>query len=128
MQQKTRDHLATADRNRTVAGHLIDDTADEPISNEWATVAAFYAAVHIVNAFLWERRTIEPRNHEERSSFVFLTGELRPIAQVYQRLSTNAHHARYTPEYRINPQRASRFVTQDLAAIESAVVIALNRP
>ncbi|MDQ3549400.1 MAG: hypothetical protein M3439_11355 [Chloroflexota bacterium] len=128
MQQKTRDHLATADRNRSVAIHLIDDTAREPISNEWAVVAAFYTAVHLVNAFLWERQTIEPLNHEERSRFVFMTAELRPIAQMYQRLSMNAYHARYTPEYRMSSQRASRVVTQDLATIASAVATALNRP
>ena len=128
MQQKTRDHLSTAERNRTVAAFLIDDSTTQPVSTEWAVVAAFYAAVHLVNAFLWERQSIEPLNHEERSRFVFMISELRPIAHVYQRLSINAYHARYTPEYRISLQRARQFIDADLAMIESAVVTSLNRP
>lgn len=128
MLSKTRDHLATADRNRAVAERLIAETDAESISCEWATVVAFYAAVHLVNAFLWERRSLEPLNHEERSRFVFTIAELRPIAQVYQRLSANGYHARYTPRYRISPQRARQFINTDLAAIESTIVAALNQP
>ena len=128
MQQKTRDHLATAERNRIVAGFLIGEPDVQPVSNEWAVVVAFYAAVHLVNAILWERQSLEPLNHEERSRFVFRIADVRPIAQVYQRLSINACHARYTPEYRINSQRARQLASMDLSLIESTTVTALNRP
>jgi hypothetical protein len=127
MQQKTSDHLATAARNRTVAGTLTGEPDAMSVSNEWAVVVAFYSAVHLVNAILWERQSLEPANHEERSRFVFRIAELRPIAQVYQRLSVNAYHARYTPEYRISSRRARRLASTDLSLIESTVVTALNR-
>ena len=127
MQQKASDHLATAARNRTVAGLLIGEPDALPVSNEWAVVVAFYAAVHLVNAMLWERQSLEPLNHEERSRFVFRIAELRPIAQIYQRLSVNAYHARYTPEYRINSRRARQLASTDLSLIESTIVTALNR-
>ena len=90
MQARTLDHLTTAERNRAVAERLIDSANTQPISSEWATVAAFYASVHLVNAFLWERQSIEPLNHEERSRFVYMSADLRPFAQIYQRLSINA--------------------------------------
>lgn len=128
MEPKTRDHLATAERNRIVAGALIGEPDVQTISNEWAVVIAFYAAVHLVNAILWERQSLEPLNHEERSRFVFRLAELRPIAQVYPRLSVNAYHARYTPEYRISAQRARQLASMDLSLIESTILISLNRP
>ena len=78
MQQKTRDHLATAERNRIVAGLVIGESDVQQVSNEWAVVVAFYAAVHLVNAFLWERQSFEPLNHEERSRLAFTIAELRP--------------------------------------------------
>jgi hypothetical protein len=127
MLKKTRDHLTTASRNRTVAERLVGRDDTETISAEWAIIAAFYAAVHIVNAFVWERQSLEPINHEERAQFVSLSSVLRPHAQTYARLSINAYHARYTPEYRLEPNRARLVVVRDLGSIEVAIVSDLNR-
>jgi hypothetical protein len=53
MEQKTREHLETAARNRDLAHALIDPESSiivQPPPLDWAVVVAFYAAVHYVNA------------------------------------------------------------------------------
>ncbi len=54
MEQKTADCLWTAERNSDLATELLATHMQTP-PFDWAVVIAFYAAVHYVNAYLWER-------------------------------------------------------------------------
>jgi hypothetical protein len=53
-------HIQTAERNREIAlAHLITQAHSvQPPAFEWATVIAFYAAVHFINGYLWEFRRV----------------------------------------------------------------------
>jgi hypothetical protein len=82
MQQATRQHLDRAARNQAVAEAFADAPASlglRPPPFDWAVVAAFYAAVHYVNAYLWERYGLEPRNHAEQVRAVATDPNLKPV-------------------------------------------------
>lgn len=70
MHWRTELHLATASQNRDFAAILVNTYDDAPPSLNWAAVAAFYAAVHYVNAYLWEIARVEPSNHLERAKLI----------------------------------------------------------
>jgi hypothetical protein len=69
MEQKTRDHIEVAQGNWQFAVWISHPAPDRPDqSNAWAVVAAFYGAVHFVNAYLWEVHHTEPGNHHQRAA------------------------------------------------------------
>ena len=105
MEPGTRAHLLTANENGVFATRLIDvdDQQSLPADLRWALVAAFYAAVHLVNAYLWEQRRIEPRNHDVRLLFVVMVSSLRPVASDYAHLQDLAYRARYHFGFRLPP-------------------------
>lgn len=121
MEPRTVAHLLTAERNRVVAERLLGSNEGGPPSAEWATVVAFYSAVHLVNAYLWERFRIEPHNHQERSRFVAMTSDMRHFYGSYRRLRSLAFQARYEPEFRVSADTAGDLLYSDLAAVGSAV-------
>jgi hypothetical protein len=125
MQPRTRDHLASARRNGAVARRLIDDADSSPISAEWAVIAAFYAALHFVNAYLWEMFQLEPANHAERVQLVTRFAILRSVARSYAALEHAGFQARYTPGFRVEPGVARHLVHVDLSAIEGAALSAI---
>lgn len=127
MNERTRLFLAAAQRHRTAAHFLHQSAASEPSVREWAVIAAFYAAVHFVNALLWERLGMEPSDHRERSDMVSRIAELQTIRAEYSHLRDAAYVLRYDPKRGIQEDRV-RDRLNDLAVIESAVVTALNRP
>jgi hypothetical protein len=55
----TEEYLAAADRNRDFARDVANAFAGVQPSSEWAAVIAFYAALHYINAFIWERLQYE---------------------------------------------------------------------
>ncbi len=129
MDPSTQQHLARARRNRDVAEALVAPTARSIVSPpafEWAIVAAFYAAVHYVNAYLWERLRREPRNHDERTNMVAALNDLRPTFRSYSRMQDLAFRARYARTFSVSPADATRIVQADLRAIEEAVLTALS--
>jgi hypothetical protein len=95
VQQLTADHLTIADENRRFAIGLAALQTSGTTEYRWAAVAAFYAAVHAVNGYLWEKLRIEPRTHDERNAFVGRVTDLRPIAADYAQLQDIAFRARY---------------------------------
>jgi HEPN domain len=129
LDRRTQDHLARARRNRDVADALTNPATRgiiNPPAFEWAVVAAFYSAVHYVNAYLWEKLRHEPSNHEGRANMVNRVSDLRSAARSYRRLQSLAYQARYAPEFSISPSDAVDAVQTDLRAIERAVVSALD--
>lgn len=124
MEPRTRAHLHTADENRLFARRLVGDMRSSSADLRWVVVAAFYSAVHLVNAYLWEQQRIEPRNHDERRSFATMIGDLRPVASQYAHLQDLAFRARYQPGFRISVD-TTRGVMAYLEQIEKIVTDAL---
>jgi hypothetical protein len=124
MEPKTSLHLSTALRHRDVAERLHGMAAGDPISQEWASVAAFYAAVHLVNAYIWEKLRIEPANHAERAQLLYTVADLKSAAIAFRSLQDAAYGARYVPGYRLSASAAAELLN-DLATVESAVFTAL---
>lgn len=120
MEPRTRAHLQTATENRRFAQGLVDDDPAGSVHYRWAVVAAFYAAVHLVNAYLWEQRRIEPRNHVERDTFVVTVGDLRSVTDLYAQLQDYAFRARYHPGFRLAFQDA-RLLIAHLTQIETTI-------
>jgi hypothetical protein len=126
---RTQQHLIRARRNREVADALIGPDAHgfiSPPAYEWAVVAAFYAAVHYVNAYLWEKLRHEPRNHDERTRMVASVRDLRAVFPSYSRLQELAFRARYARTFSLSPADAASAVQMNLRGIEEAVLTALN--
>lgn len=131
VEQRTQHHLTRARRNRDVADALIGPNAPlviDPPPHEWAVVAAFYAAVHYVNGYLWEKLRHDPANHENRRRMVSQVRDLRPASDAYGRLQDRAFLARYAD--RFNPPRAyvDNAVQIDLRTVERRVLSALAPP
>lgn len=128
MELRTRQHLDTADRNRNLARLLLDAPSLVGLPAPpygWAAVIAFYAAVHYVNAYLWERYRLEPTNHADRTSRVKADPILRRCAEAYGRLRDEGYRSRYQRAHRLRATKAADLVRVDLAAVERAVMAAL---
>jgi hypothetical protein len=120
MEQKTADCLRTAERNRSLATELLSTQMQTP-PFDWAVVIAFYAAVHYVNAYLWERdNRYDPGNHKNRGAKVRTLPDLRPIRRQYRLLNGLAYDVRYVETYRLNLTTA-RSALNDLRAIEAQI-------
>ncbi len=91
--------LATAERNRQLARALADPAREllRPPPAEWALIAAFYAAVHFVHAYLCEQQRYEPRTPADREAAVARITALRPAATSYTRLRYLGQYARHLP-------------------------------
>src|SRR5687767_9539734 len=100
MRARTSAHLAKAEHHRAVAQALIGSVGCQisqspPI--DWAIIAAFYAAVHYVNAWLWERWQQDPGGHGPRSDAVWLSPELQAAGAAYGTLKDLGWQCRYQP-------------------------------
>ena len=132
MEPRTVEHLTIGEKNRDLARALLTPSqaalglAFAPW--EWVAVIAFYAAVHDVNAYLWESAHIEPATHGERLAYVRRDRALRRCQSGYARLQNFGFHARYTPGYVVSEHDARELVTVDLRAVEVAVMAALKLP
>lgn len=98
----------------------------QPPPFEWAVVAAFYAAVHYVNAIIWERDRTDPGDHQNRVAEVCTNPALSTAAASYQRLKGLAHKARYAATFRIQESDLSNLLNVDLEAVRRAVLGALG--
>jgi len=92
---------------------------------EWVAVIAFYAAVHLVNAYLWERYRIEPHSHADRSLRVRTDPVLSRCTRAYTRLRDEGYRSRYQRAYRLNVRQATGLVNVDLANVESVIMAAI---
>lgn len=123
----TGQHLSLAGRNQALAWTLLDGTV-QPVPSEWASVVAFYAAVHYINAYLWERLRVEPRNHRERGMYVETDVRLAACRLAYRRLQDAGYRARYNVTFRLSEQRARELVAVNLATVHRTLIAALELP
>lgn len=128
MELETFEHLDTAERNRDVAQALLIPGGSSGLATppyEWVAVIAFYAAVHFVNAYLWERHRVVPRDHIERGLYIRNDPILRRCANAYGRLLDTSFKARHVRRHQVSASWADRLITIDLANVESVVRAAL---
>ena len=93
-----RQYLSQAQHNLDVAAYLRKAPS---YSLDWAATCLFYAAIHLVNAFLQQHRIPIPRRHRGkpgapgRTNIVQQDPRLRPIYKNYRRLDDESRDARY---------------------------------
>lgn len=126
MDATTREHLTNALENRDFARALLEPSEFGVVAVRWAVVVGFYAAVHYVNAYVWERLRIEPGNHQERGAFISRIADLQPMRRHYIRLQTTAFDARYSAVYRPSSVVVRDLVETDLETVRVAVLRALD--
>lgn len=121
MTVRTRSYLQTAERNAGFASSLLDGGAAIPGANEWGTVAAFYAAVHVVNALLFERIGFEPATHGEREAAIARFPVFRRLSASYLRLRDFGFRARYSPGFFVPRTDFRDLVEVDLVTVENEI-------
>jgi hypothetical protein len=89
---ETREHLARSSSNLAFARSF--DLTTTPYL-DWVVTAYFYAALHLVDALLWEKERISAGNHETRKSYVRNKWYLRGIKDEYRELKDRSEDARY---------------------------------
>ena len=62
---------------------------------DWVVTAYFYAALHLVDALLFEKEGLNPETHEYRRNYVREKWYLRPISSEYGSLKDHSEDARY---------------------------------
>lgn len=88
-----REHLAKAQRNERLSSELKQLPEQY---RDWQIIAVFYAAVHLVQAYLRDKTTMYPQTHEERDRLISSLETLRAIYPNYQELKHLSVTARYT--------------------------------
>ena len=128
MNDETLDHLRIAEANRVLALALLHAAAGSvrPRRWEWTGVVAFYAAVHYVNAYLWEIKQFAPANHAERRRFFNSDIVLYPVRESYEFLEGYGYEARYDVRFEATEADTRDLVDIDLRAVEAAVSRALG--
>ena len=89
---------------------------------------AFYAAVHAVNAYLWERYAVSPKIHGERTYGVHHDAAIQSCAFSYDVLRNVGYHARYSEGFAISEQDARDFLHVEFRAVEATEMQALGQP
>ncbi len=130
MDRQTVEHLRAAERNRDIARALLATglAAPAPPPWDWVAIIAFYAAVHYVNAYLWETARYKPDKHSHRAARVRQDWRIRRCRASYARLQTFGYQARYEPVFAVVEQEARAPVDVDLRRVETTVLAALGQP
>jgi uncharacterized protein (UPF0332 family) len=103
----TPEHLARARQNLRFAESF--DLKTTPYL-DWVVTAYFYAALHLVDALLWEKDRLHPELHEHRRDYVRQKWYMRAISFEYRSLKDHSEDARY------------RLITMTSAKIEKTVI------
>lgn len=77
---------------------------------DWVVTAYFYAALHLVDALLWEKDRLNPELHEHRRDYVKQKWYLRAISCEYRSLKDHSEDARY------------RLITMTSAKVEKTII------
>ena len=130
MDPKTANHLRISARNRDLALALLDPSLAglRPPPWEWVAVITFYAAVHAVNAYLWETRRYAPTTHGERSTEVRYNLPISACRNSYLALSRAGYDARYDEQFSLTEQQARTLLHVHFRRVEATVMQALGQP
>lgn len=125
MDERTREHLQTAQANREYALAILLDEDATTTQLNWAAVAAFYAAMHAINAYLWELARLEPANHRECLDIVLRWPALQPALASYDTLLTFSIRARNEPGYAMRQSRLNLLINRNLNRVITTIEGAL---
>ena len=103
----TSEHLARANQNVCFAESF--DLKTTPYL-DWVVTAYFYAALHLVDALLWEKERLNPELHEQRRDYVKRKSYLRAISGEYRSLKDHSEDARY------------RLITMTSTKVENTII------
>ncbi len=89
-------HLEQARRNLAHAERLLDEHSDDPTDVQWAVTAAFYCAVHCLQAHII-RQGRNPQNHMKRAEAIADPAMRVPLSVqlAYELLKQRSEGARY---------------------------------
>ena len=89
-------HLEQARRNLAHAEQLLAEHGDDPTAVQWAVTAAFYCAVHCLQAHLI-RQGYDPQTHMKRGEAIAdpNTGVPPAVQIAYELLKQRSEKARY---------------------------------
>jgi|SRR5581483_11949117 len=95
---------------------------------EWVAVMAFYAAVHSVNAYLWETRRYIPRTHRDRRHAIENDPQISGCGASYGTLQDDGYQARYNEGYSLTEQGARDLLEINFRQVEATVMRAQGQP
>ena len=104
---ETREHIGRARQNLAFARSF--DLKNTPYL-DWVVTAYFYAALHLVDALLWEKDKLPGGLHEQRKAYLRSKWYLRGIKDEYRELKDQSEDARY------------RLITVTSSKIESRII------
>ncbi len=117
-----RRHLQQARENLAHAQRLLAETPVDATTLRWVVTAAFYCAVHCLQAYLIARGA-NPRNHVQREAYLAdpRYGVPNDVYQAYLALKRRSEGARYLM-WRFSAERVqSETLDSDLAKITRLV-------
>lgn len=109
-------HKKQAQHNQQVAINL---EANDPGALDWAITIRFYAALHLVRAYL-AKRGLQPKDHEETFDHLAQSDLPEDLVAAYRRFYKLSRKARYdcwTPS-----QRDVNTARQLLSEVESVIM------
>lgn len=121
MEERTQKHLSTARANQDYSLTIFHDDDASATELNWAAVAAFYAAMHAVNAYLWELARLEPVNHRDRRDIIEQWPTLGPLRAAYAALFDQSVTARYKPDSKVTRSRLNTLVNRHLTRVLTTI-------
>lgn len=90
------EHLEQARANRAHAERLVRTSPDDPTAMQWAVTAAFYCALHCVEAHLADRGLQTQSHGQRRATMAHANAGIPPdVYAYYQQLEDWSRQARY---------------------------------
>jgi hypothetical protein len=108
-------HLRASQENQDLAATLIST----PGGVSWAPVVAFYAALHLVDAYL-ATIGVHPMSHVERRAAIRQTRVLAPILRDYRILEAMSRESRYDLR-RFSAAEASSLLASELTRVRDGI-------
>jgi uncharacterized protein (UPF0332 family) len=115
-------HLEQARANREFAEYLLRHRPSDPVAVQWAVTAAFYCALHCLQAHLLARG-MDPRTHVARDRLLAspASGVPNDVYVAYEALKQRSEAARYRMR-RFTAERVRREILSGyLASVTSFV-------
>jgi hypothetical protein len=123
MSEEARSHYARYAENLTLA---VEIEKLLPRARAWACVIRFYAALHLINAFLVDKGNLrfdpESTEHKERKQAMTRCPELRDVPEKYRRLKDLSEDVRYKVNVTFTDQddeASKRLLAKIVAIVES---------
>lgn len=108
-----------ADENVEVARRI---RALQPCPFRWVGVIGFYAAVHYLSAYFWERDQTVVNSHRHRNRLIGADPYLAGIRGNYERLYLFSLDARYEIRVEAKPHFVDSLIDVDLETVRQIVL------